>query len=70
MRTVDIACDMQSGCVLRLIEQDDGDVVVLVVPPGWRGSTNSVEVCTAQGGTRFPGVAKLLRQIMDTVEKR
>lgn len=41
--------DMGEGTKLSLFKQDDGDIIVSVIPPGKRFAEHSVEFCTSGG---------------------
>ena len=57
--------DDMDGAALILIEEDDGDVIVSVRNP--KSGSATAQFCTAQGGTRNPGVAKALRDLMRAI---
>jgi hypothetical protein len=58
--------DMSPNGLLRLIKQDDGDVIVVVVPDEENSTAfgNSIEFCSCGGGGgKSPRTLKALREL-------
>lgn len=71
MRSVERFEDMSPTGKLRLIEQDDGDMIVAIVPDVEESNRNgrlpvslSVEFCTFGGGGQSPRTLDALRDLM------
>ncbi len=60
-RSVEHKGDMGEELPLRIIQQDDGDVIVGI------GMDHSVEFCTLQGGGRSQRTRLALRRVMDAM---
>jgi hypothetical protein len=71
-RTVDRNEDMSARGRLRLIQQEDGDIIVAVQPEenGLIMGGSAVEFCSpVAGGGRSPHTLAALRALMDAMEK-
>lgn len=70
MKVVERFEDMSPKGKLKLLKQDDGDIIVCVIPDP--GSTDkifpSAEFCTYIGGGQSPNVLRALRGLMDAIE--
>jgi len=60
-------CDMGSNMKLKLLVEEDGDVVVTVMPRDYRVSFESVEFCTS--GTQSPNTVTALHNLYKAMEK-
>ena len=71
MNCVTRAEDMSPDGRLRIIQQDDGDIIVTVVPDSHeRRPSASVEFCSVgSGGGRSPHTVKALRDLMAAMRK-
>ena len=58
MNEVTRICDMRDGCKLTLHKQEDGDIVVCILPEKHRFSTYHVEFCNS--GTQSPKTYRAL----------
>lgn len=65
----DIEGDMGEDTRLQLIQQPDGDVVVCLFNTT-KGTLDSIEFCSSDGGGMFPIIAKKLRELIAELEKR
>lgn len=73
MRRVERNEDMSPNGRLTVIQQDDGDVIVGIVPNSMedarRHYVQSVEFCSVgSGGGRSPRTLEALRALMDAIE--
>lgn len=66
-KVVDIDGDMGEDTKMDLIQQADGDVIVILHTPE-RGSL-SVEFCSSCGGGRIPTIANKLRELIAELRK-
>jgi hypothetical protein len=63
--------DMSTDGRLRIMQQDDGDMIVVIVPASQeRRRSESVEFCSVGcGGGRSPHTVKALRDLMTAMRK-
>ncbi len=59
----DIKGDMGKAETLKLIQQEDGDVIISIYSPS-NGKIACLEFCTSNGGGRYPIIAKKLRELI------
>ena len=64
----EIPDDMGDPEEMTIIEQSDGDVVVVMTHPQ-RGVMLSMEFCTRLGGGRYPIIAQKLRELVAELRK-
>ncbi len=71
MRACERFEDMSPKGKLKLLQQDDGDIIVVVIPdPDSRDKLfPSAEFCTHMGGGQSPNVLKALRGLMEAIER-
>lgn len=71
MNCVTRAEDMSADGRLRIMQQDDGDMIVVIVPPSEeRTPSVSVEFCSVgSGGGRSPHTVKVLRLLMAAMRR-
>lgn len=73
MKTVERNEDMSPTGILRLYQQDDGDIVVAIVPDlddMRRNYRESIEFCAiGAGGGRSPKTLAALRNLMAAMEE-
>lgn len=63
VKVKDIEGDMGEDTRLQLIQQVDGDVVLTLYNAN-KGSIDSIEFCSSNGGGRYPWIAKKLREMI------
>lgn len=63
--------DMSPLGRLRVFQQDDGDMIIAIVPDPNANSweRGSVEFCTKAGGGRSPRTRKAIQDLMLAIEK-
>lgn len=67
--TVRIHEDMSPDGMLILHRQEDGDVIVCVVPSSEGNIPYTAEFCTAGGGGRSPNTHRALVALIEAVKK-
>lgn len=60
-------CDMGSNMKLKLLIEEDGDVIVTMLPKDHRVSFESVEFCTS--GTQSPNTVAALHNLYKAMEQ-
>lgn len=60
----DIEGDMGESTRMELIQQPDGDVIVMLYPISGSERAYSIEFCTSGGGGRLPVIAVRLRELI------
>jgi hypothetical protein len=61
---VEVIGDMGEGLKLQLLVEDDGDVIVSVLPVDHKFTRQAVQFCTATGGGKDPRIAGKLRELV------
>jgi hypothetical protein len=64
----DIKGDMGESETLKLIQQEDGDVIMSIYSPSDEKFV-CLEFCTSNGGGRYPVIAKKLRELISELSK-
>lgn len=59
--------DMSPDGRLRILMEDDGDMIVTIVPSGDENPSQSVQFCTLQGGGNSLHTRKALVALMDAI---
>lgn len=63
----DIHGDMGEHVTMKLHQQEDGDVILVLVTP--MQLPINIEFCTSNGGGRYPIIAKKLRELISELGK-
>ncbi len=69
VRVKDIQGDMGEDTLLHLIQQPDGDVII-VLSNTEKHTLDSIEFCSSSGGGHYPWFTKKLREIIAEFEKQ
>lgn len=69
IRVKDIQGDMGEDTRLHLIQQPDGDVIVVMTNTE-KHTMDSIEFCSSSGGGHYPWLTSKLREIIAECEKQ
>lgn len=58
-------CDMREGFALQLLREDDGDIIVSVIPENGVFSFDAVQICSS--GTQSKRTHRALRELFDAM---
>ena len=69
VRVKDIQGDMGEDTRLHLIQQPDGDVIIVLTNTE-KHTMDSIEFCTGSGGGHYPWLTRKLREIIAECERQ
>ena len=64
---VERICDMRGGFKLKLLRQDDGDIIASIMQESHRVNFNSVEFCNS--GTQSPRTYIAIRELFKAMQE-
>jgi hypothetical protein len=64
---VERICDMRDGFKLQLMKEDDGDIIVSILPVDHRMTTKAVQICMS--GTQSPRTGKALHALFEAMQQ-
>lgn len=64
---VERVCDMRDGYKLQLIKEDDGDIIVSILPVDHKATTKAVQFCLS--GTQSPHTGKALHALFKAMQQ-